>query len=351
MSNQGFMVQNQIIPLNVAIKVQPPTVAIFYKRKNNQQKKRIYEITLNDLINIQDPSLITQKLFQEHSLYINESIISFEQLQNNIAMLIQELQGDFQDQQQNNNNNDSQFWKGNQGNNMHVQQNYQVNSQNNQQNYVDSQDQYYQNDQDEHQSQQFDDEQNFQDNNGGLQNNNNNQFVQRDLDQFNQENLNSNQITLPKGFQMKPLVQNLEQLQGKNANDSIELRRYQQQNQAIYMNSQEDDENDDPLNNDYDFENNYDQLDMQEDDENNPHNFQLGKKYSDNIENNDQINLQQQQFYENNLNNSPYEGQQQRDDEHEQEINQELYMQSLKKSKGKGRFGVLRNLAQTRNQD
>lgn len=75
-----FQPNSPIIPVLFCVKFNPPSIGLIYKRKETDKKMRRYEIFLNDLIRLQNPELITQQLFIEHSLILNPNLISFNQV-------------------------------------------------------------------------------------------------------------------------------------------------------------------------------------------------------------------------------------------------------------------------------
>ncbi|EAR83495.2 hypothetical protein TTHERM_00925410 (macronuclear) [Tetrahymena thermophila SB210] len=82
-----FTPNNPIIPLRLGIKHDPPTLALVYKRKQQDIKERIYSIVLNGLVELSDPKIIALKLFEEHALILNENVIDIDQVEKLVAEL------------------------------------------------------------------------------------------------------------------------------------------------------------------------------------------------------------------------------------------------------------------------
>ena len=70
----------------------PPQIALFYKRHANDNKKQLYIVQLNKLIFLGDPEQITEILFEQHSEYLSPNIISKNQVQRFVEMLLEFLQ-------------------------------------------------------------------------------------------------------------------------------------------------------------------------------------------------------------------------------------------------------------------
>jgi len=64
----GF--KNNIIPLTFVLKYEPPQIGMIYKVNKNDKKRRLYKIYLHSLITKNDPIVITNQLFMEHSFYL-----------------------------------------------------------------------------------------------------------------------------------------------------------------------------------------------------------------------------------------------------------------------------------------
>jgi len=51
----AFTKSLDVFPLELAIKHEPPTIALLYKKSANANKKYMYSILLNGLIALEDP--------------------------------------------------------------------------------------------------------------------------------------------------------------------------------------------------------------------------------------------------------------------------------------------------------
>ena len=80
MSEEIQIISENIVPLKFVVKFSPPIIGLLYKPNKNENKKHIYNILLNELINIPNPEEITKQLFYEHSIILNPNIINPEQV-------------------------------------------------------------------------------------------------------------------------------------------------------------------------------------------------------------------------------------------------------------------------------
>lgn len=63
-------------PLKISLTYDPPQIGLLYQRHPNDKKKQVYVIQLHGLIFLGDSEKITEILFQKHSDYLNETIVS-----------------------------------------------------------------------------------------------------------------------------------------------------------------------------------------------------------------------------------------------------------------------------------
>jgi hypothetical protein len=80
MSKGEFIPKKKIVPLDLAIKVDPPTIALFYKNHEKEKKKYMYKILLNELVNLGNAEKVTKRLFKEHKIMLDKEVIDFEQV-------------------------------------------------------------------------------------------------------------------------------------------------------------------------------------------------------------------------------------------------------------------------------
>lgn len=62
----------------ICARIDPPLIGIYYK--NQQQKKKMYNILLNKLVLNPDVEEITEQLFKEHPQILKEEKISKEKI-------------------------------------------------------------------------------------------------------------------------------------------------------------------------------------------------------------------------------------------------------------------------------
>lgn len=60
------------------LKFVPPVIGLLYKRNLKEKKKHIYNIVLNELINLPTIEEITNKLIFEHWGFLNEDNVKFQ---------------------------------------------------------------------------------------------------------------------------------------------------------------------------------------------------------------------------------------------------------------------------------
>lgn len=70
----------KIIPLKFVLKFVPPVIGLMYKRNLKEKKKHIYNIVLNELINLPSIEEIANKLIFEHWGFLNEDNVKFQQV-------------------------------------------------------------------------------------------------------------------------------------------------------------------------------------------------------------------------------------------------------------------------------
>ncbi len=78
MKKNDFVPKKKIVPLDLAIKVDPPTIALFYKNNEKEKKKYMYKILLNELVTLGNAEKVTKRLFKEHRLMLDREVIDFE---------------------------------------------------------------------------------------------------------------------------------------------------------------------------------------------------------------------------------------------------------------------------------
>lgn len=62
------------------LKFDPPQIALAYKNSIKEKKIRLYQIYLHGVINRGNPKEIAEQLISEHQLYLNPTIVSFNQV-------------------------------------------------------------------------------------------------------------------------------------------------------------------------------------------------------------------------------------------------------------------------------
>ena len=62
---------------------------MFYTLKSNPKKKHIYNILLNNLLQIGDPEEITKIIYYEHNKILDPDIIAPEQVASMVSRLIE----------------------------------------------------------------------------------------------------------------------------------------------------------------------------------------------------------------------------------------------------------------------
>lgn len=68
-----------IKPIRLLVKFEPPLIGLLYNDLD-MNKKHIYNILLNGLINLEDPEEITKHIFNEHNMFFNERFVNFNQV-------------------------------------------------------------------------------------------------------------------------------------------------------------------------------------------------------------------------------------------------------------------------------
>lgn len=92
-NDEGLMIEeDQVLPSNIKpikllVKYEPPLVGLLYYDLDNKNKKHIYNVLLNGLINSGDPSEITKFIFLEHATFFNDKTVNFKQV-NKINIII-----------------------------------------------------------------------------------------------------------------------------------------------------------------------------------------------------------------------------------------------------------------------
>lgn len=70
----------RLVALKWVVKYDPPQIGLVYKLNEKDKKRRLYIIELNDLIMVPDPYKVAARLFMEHPLYLNQTVISPDQV-------------------------------------------------------------------------------------------------------------------------------------------------------------------------------------------------------------------------------------------------------------------------------
>ncbi|KAM3129161.1 hypothetical protein pb186bvf_018716 [Paramecium bursaria] len=89
--------KNQIIPLSFVLKYEPPTIGLVYKDKQN--KKKVYNILLQDLIYLEDEVDITEMLFAEHPKFLDPAFVEPKQVLQLVQKLIDWRNAQFEQQE------------------------------------------------------------------------------------------------------------------------------------------------------------------------------------------------------------------------------------------------------------
>ncbi|CAD8205677.1 unnamed protein product [Paramecium pentaurelia] len=89
--------KQKFIPLGFVIKYDPPVIGLLYKRNVQENKKKVYNIHLQNLINLDDEVEITKKLFDEHPEFLDPDIIEPEQVLG--LIMEQDNENEYQDEE------------------------------------------------------------------------------------------------------------------------------------------------------------------------------------------------------------------------------------------------------------
>ncbi|CAD8162279.1 unnamed protein product [Paramecium octaurelia] len=81
--------KQKFIPLGFVIKYDPPVIGLLYKRSIQENKKKVYNIHLQNLIRLDDEVEITKQLFDEHPEFLDPDIIEPEQVLGLVQKLIE----------------------------------------------------------------------------------------------------------------------------------------------------------------------------------------------------------------------------------------------------------------------
>ncbi|CAD8193932.1 unnamed protein product [Paramecium pentaurelia] len=81
--------KQKFIPLGFVIKYDPPVIGLLYKRSIQENKKKVYNIHLQNLIKLDDEVEITKQLFEEHPEFLDPDIIEPEQVLGLVQRLIE----------------------------------------------------------------------------------------------------------------------------------------------------------------------------------------------------------------------------------------------------------------------
>ena len=83
--------QTSIKPLRLHVKYNPPIIAIEYKVKDTDTKKRVYTIVLNRLIQHPNPTEIARQLYDEHPQILNDKVIPLAQISRLVEIIQNKL--------------------------------------------------------------------------------------------------------------------------------------------------------------------------------------------------------------------------------------------------------------------
>eukprot|EP01017_Pseudomicrothorax_dubius_P028577 TRINITY_DN339_c0_g1_i10.p1 TRINITY_DN339_c0_g1~~TRINITY_DN339_c0_g1_i10.p1 ORF type:complete len:291 (+),score=93.36 TRINITY_DN339_c0_g1_i10:97-873(+) len=86
-------IPSKIVPLKWAVKHDPPTVCLIYKRHPKDKKCRQFQIFFHGLNAKTDIEEQTRSLFIDYKEYLNEETVSFEQVRNLVKRLVDFAKG------------------------------------------------------------------------------------------------------------------------------------------------------------------------------------------------------------------------------------------------------------------
>ena len=78
----------RIYPLKLVVKYDPPLIGLYYKKKEKLEKKHIYNVLLNSIINLETVEEMAEQIFIEHPQFFNEEYVSKTQVQNLLQKII-----------------------------------------------------------------------------------------------------------------------------------------------------------------------------------------------------------------------------------------------------------------------
>lgn len=82
------MAAPKISPLKLVVKYDPPLIGLYYKKKEKTEKKHIYNVLLNSIINLETVEDMAEQIFIEHPVFFNEANVSRQQVQSLLQKII-----------------------------------------------------------------------------------------------------------------------------------------------------------------------------------------------------------------------------------------------------------------------
>lgn len=88
-------------PVRFFLNYDPPQIGLLYKRTPKEKKKHLFLIQLNGVILLGDPDQITHVLFDKYPAFLNEKIVSPNQIHNLVSRMLEYIQKVFLEQNEN----------------------------------------------------------------------------------------------------------------------------------------------------------------------------------------------------------------------------------------------------------
>jgi hypothetical protein len=87
-SEGGIFTFPQLQAIRFTLNYDPPQIGMFYKRSPRETKTHLFLVQLNNLLLLGDPDKITEVLFQKYPAFLNEAVVSVEQVYRLVAKLV-----------------------------------------------------------------------------------------------------------------------------------------------------------------------------------------------------------------------------------------------------------------------
>lgn len=89
-----------MIALKVVVKLDPIQIGLYYKRFESDQKKKLYIVELQSLLQLSDPFEITSALYAQHETHFNNSKVPFNQIYNIIEKMLEFIENELTEEVQ-----------------------------------------------------------------------------------------------------------------------------------------------------------------------------------------------------------------------------------------------------------